>query len=155
MDVLVRQAALGSIMRRLSPFGVLVGASIDFGLMMVIGLSLLFAGGLDASALALPPDEAKAAMLEIGRASGALLALGVVLGTGGTLVAGYVAGRTSGRAGPLNGAIASLLCTGITAYGIATGASALPAWLGVLLLPLGPVAGALGGSLADRSRYGL
>jgi hypothetical protein len=144
-------------MRRISITGVLTGGVVDIVATNIAAIPIVGYVIATSSIGNLPKVQQTAAVMAAIRASVALyLTLGV-LGSLCSVLGGYVAAVLARRAEVLNGALSAYLCVGLAIWTLLVGQGQLPSWLHILLLPLSPALGALGGYLRTvraRSRAG-
>jgi hypothetical protein len=130
-------------MKRISPKGVVIGNIVDIvstnlaalPIMMYIVISTGSSGDLDATIQAV-------------KESSVFTPASIVLGALCSVLAGYVSARIAKHDEVINGALSSILCVAIEVYTLLLGSTAPH----LVLLPLGPVLGALGGYLYSRRR---
>src|SRR5262245_41028714 len=133
-------------MRKISIIGVLIGGVVDIVATNVAAIPIvLYVMAASPSLAALPQAEQTAAVMAAIKASvGLYLTLGV-LGAICSVLGGYVAALLAKRAHMLNGALSAYLCVGSGIWALFAGHPQLPTWLHLLLLPLSPGLGAVGG----------
>jgi hypothetical protein len=137
-------------MRRISWLAVVVGGIVDLGVSSLAGLPVVYYVMATTNILTLPKTEQTAAVTTFIHAHAAVYAVLAVVGTLCSLLGGYVAALMARRSEVLNGALSSYLCLGFGIWALATGQEQMPTWLFLLLLPLSPIVGGLGGYLRLR-----
>ena len=137
-------------MRRLSILGVAVGGAVDILATNVASLPIVIYASTQIGLLSIPKAEQTAALMAYLKGNFALYALLTVLGCLCSVLGGYVAALIARRAELLNGAASAFLCVGLGIWTMVQGNEQVPTWLHVLLLPLSPGLGALGGYLRAR-----
>jgi hypothetical protein len=134
-------------MRRISITGVLTGGVVDIVATNVAAIPIVGYVIATSGIGNLPKVQQTAAVMAAIKASvGLYLTLGV-LGSLCSVLGGYVAAVLARRAEVLNGALSAYLCVGLGIWTLLVGQGQLPTWLYILLLPLSPALGALGGYL--------
>jgi hypothetical protein len=136
-------------MNKVSVKGVLVGAVVDVVSSGIVGIPLVLyvithTGITDESALI---SEIHSRM----RADLALHSIQLILGTGCSILGGYVAARIAKHDEVLNGALSSFLCILLGIHSAASGGVESPVEF-AFLFPVTIGAAALGGFLARKSR---
>ncbi len=134
-------------MRRISITGVLTGGVVDIVATNVAAIPIVGYVIATSGIGNLPKTQQTAAVMVAIKASvGLYLTLGV-LGALCSVLGGYVAAVLARRAEVFNGALSAYLCVGFGLWTLLLGQGQLPTRLGILLLPLSPALGALGGYL--------
>jgi hypothetical protein len=93
----------------------------------------------------LPSAQQAPALMDAMTHDTSLLVTGMVAGSLCSVIGGYVAARIARREPLLNGALSAWLCLPLGVYAMFAGSDALPLWVHLLLLPMSPVLGAVGG----------
>jgi hypothetical protein len=134
-------------MRRVVVRSVLVGGLIDAFCSSFLGAVSVVVVLLILSIAHTPPDSVAAVTSDIVHANPLFIAAQVVIGAGCSLLGGYIAARLAGHDERLNGAASSVvsLVSGIVA--IALGHDPQQLTLHVLILPVKPALGYVGGYL--------
>jgi hypothetical protein len=133
-------------MKRVSLLGVAVGSITDIVATNAVLLPVMFYVLYAASAGSLSEDVLKQMLANsqlVFIASGVLGGLCSVLG-------GYVSARVANHDHVLNGALSSILCVAGGLYSSIHGSALGHSWLHLVLMPLSPTLGALGGYLRWR-----
>ena len=132
-------------MNRVSLAGVAVGNLIDVASTFI---AVFLAGLLVFFYYAFEYQQAiSASFLE---QSGAFMAGSMVLGSLFSILAGYVSARIARRDEILNGALSSVICVGLGAYGLLSGGVTHYFALQVILIPVSLALSAFGGYLRFR-----
>jgi len=137
-------------MRRISILGVAVGGIVDIVATNVAALPIVIYASTQIDLLAIPQAQQTAALMAYLKGNFALYATLTVLGCLCSVLGGYVAALIAKRAELLNGACSAFLCVGLGIWTMVQGNEQVPTWLHILLLPLSPVLGALGGYVRAR-----
>jgi cell shape-determining protein MreD len=139
-------------MKRIAFLAVIVGGIADMVLTNVLGLPIaigvIFWGGLTR----LPATGITSAYLAYLHAHPLIYAAAMGVGVLASLLGGVIAALIAKHDRVLNGALSSWACLGVDAYSFATHTSTDGLLLQVLLTPVAPLAGALGGFLVARAR---
>ncbi len=136
-------------MRRVSIKGVLIGGIVDIVSTTIFGLVVLGVAGaiLGSRRLHVDIGGATQSLAANPGASATRWAAGALASVFG----GYVAARLAKHDELLNGALSAYLCVFSGVFELATMSSRDRMWLGILMLPISPCLGLLGGYL-QRAR---
>jgi hypothetical protein len=137
-------------MARISLKAIVLSGVLDLSLSFAIGIGVGIVFFVALGFAELPASEQTTAMMELMKTSTSYFAIAMVLGLGSSLLAGYVCASIAKRDWLLHGALSATVCSLFGLYGIITGAYPLHPVVGVLLLPLGPLLGTIGGYLRLR-----
>jgi hypothetical protein len=137
-------------MRRLSILGVAVGGMVDIVTTNIAALPVIMYASAQIGLLTIPKAEQTAVLMSYLKDNFALYAALTVLGCLCSVLGGYVAALIARRAELLTGASSAFLCVGLGIWTMVQGNEQVPTWLHILLLPLSPVLGAIGGYLRVR-----
>lgn len=132
-------------MTRLSIKAVLVGNVVDMGATLIAAIPIYAWLGFRAGVTSYngPEAEAIGTPETIGAAWFSLM---LFLGCVCSVIGGYVAARIARHRPMLHGALAASFCFFTGAYALVSGSDAVPQLLQLLVMPLGPALGALGGA---------
>jgi hypothetical protein len=138
--------------KQISAIGVLAGAVTDIVLTNLftvpVGVYAMLTNGI----LHLPKGQQQAAMIAAIQANAGLYATATIIGCGCSILGGYVAAWIAKKSELLNGGLSAFLCVSFGLYAIGTGKQNEPLWLAILLLPVSPALGAVGGYLRRLGR---
>ena len=137
-------------MRRVSIVAALLCGPLDLILTSVLALPVVIIANIQAQSWTLPKAEQTQALFSVLQQHPGLYAASIALGSCASIVAGFVAARIARRAPLLNGAISAWLCIASGVYAMFQANSFMPTWQSLVLLPLSPALGALGGWLWQR-----
>ena len=141
-------------MRRISILGVAVGGTVDIVATNLTAVPVIIYASAQIGLLEIPQAQQSAALMAYLKGNFALYAALTILGCLCSILGGYVAALIARRAEILNGAASAFLCVGLGIWSMVQGTEQVPTWLHILLLPLSPVLGALGGYLRVISTSG-
>ncbi len=134
-------------MKNVSIVGAAIGGVVDIVATNIAALPFVLYVMTSRGLMNLPKAEMTAQVMTAIKGSAVLY---LTLGLSGCLcsiLGGYVAAVLARRAEVLNGALSAYLCLAFSVWGLVMGQEQLPTWLHLVLLPLSPFLGALGGYL--------
>jgi hypothetical protein len=132
-------------MHRISLKGVIIGGIADILSTCVVALLVLIFIFISS-----PAGDIRISNAQLLFESGAFKISSVIVGGLCSVLGGYVSARIAKHDEVLNGALSSILCVGFGLYALLTGDAADRSALEIVLLPLSPALGALGGYLRSR-----
>ena len=133
------------MIRRIEPRAVLYGGIVDLTLTFVsgtiVGMLLYIVNDIGQ----LPEAEQTLALTAALKTNRIAAAAAIFLGCCSSVYAGYVAARVARRDAILHGATAATMALVMSIWFIVTGKTVWGLMVSLLMLPLGPILGALGG----------
>lgn len=138
-------------MAELSPKAIILGAFVDVGSSIVLGIPLVYYVLTDIGISGAPGSAAESGVIAAIHSSPVLRPLQLVLGCACSILGGYVAARIAGRDQLVNALLASWLCIGMGIYSIVAGKGADSLWLQAALMVVTLACYALGGYIRLRA----
>jgi hypothetical protein len=133
---------------------VLAGGVCDILLTNILGLPIAIGVFASAGLARLPQDQVAAAYLAVLHGNPLLYAAAIGVGVLASFLGGVISALIAKHDRVLNGALSSWACLAIDAYTFATHTSTDGLVLQIVLTPVAPLAGALGGFLVAKSKPG-
>ena len=133
-------------MKRISIKGAVIGSIVDIVSTNIAVLPIMVYVVISSGR----PLDGADSVTQVLMASGIFRGSSIILGGLCSVLAGYVSARIAKHDEILNGALSSILCVAGALYSVLTGG---PTLLHVVLLPVSPILGALGGYLSSRRNH--
>ncbi len=134
-------------MSKVSPKGVLIGAAVDVGTSLLLGIPLVIYAMTKVDLTHTPKDQLGSTITTAIHGNAALYAVQLLIGLGCSVLGGYVAAWLAKRHELLNGALSSFLCLALGVYAITSGKDSNAHWVQLLLFVGSPACASLGGYL--------
>jgi hypothetical protein len=139
-------------MKRIAIWAVLAGGVGDMVLTNIFAIPIAIVVIANSSIARLPQDQIGPAYLTALHANPPLYATALALGALASAFGGVIAALLTKHDRVLNGALSAWACLGIDAYSLATHTSGDGLLLEIVLTPVAPLAGALGGYVVAKRR---
>jgi len=133
-------------MRKVSIKGVLIGGITDVGLSMLLGLPFGIYAGLEVAIAHTPNNQMHSTIAAIMHRP-AIFITGLLIGSGCSILGGYIAARLAKHDELLNGCLSAFLCVASGIWVVSTHQSFVPIWQQIAELVASPIFGLLGGYL--------
>ena len=137
---------------RISAKGVLGGGVLGIGATYALSIPLMALAIVQLDLMQLPEPEFHAALMKALAPGSPYHLVGLVLGSAGGILGGYVSARIAKHDERLNGALSAWLFMLLQTYNWATGGATETALAHIGYLVASPAMGALGGYLWERTR---
>jgi hypothetical protein len=142
-------------MSAISVKGVVIGGIVDVASSFILGLPFAIFVIIKVQLAHTPVEQVGAAVKAATFGSTPIYLAQLAVGTGCSVLGGYVAARVAKHHELLNGALASILCVVLGIYVVAAGKDPHPMLVQALLVAVSPALSLLGGYLRLRQSYRL